>query len=256
MASPIHIPLGAPGIYHLPSSPLHAITGVRMDVCAFAGVAPRGPVRVPVFDEKWLDDRPCVEPERPRRRSVAVVVESFDEYRRLFGGFEGPGLLPYAVATFFEQGGQRAYIVRIVHDYRDAIDSTKPDPVKNAGGVSSGIVPLESTNHLLLQLAARDEGSWGNQLRAAIDFATRVLDFVPGDSLTSITVADGTELPAGSLLRLTLEDKTRVLRLVDTITRERREREPGFRKVGIFNLPLPAKIDSAELVDGILTIDD
>jgi hypothetical protein len=227
-----------------------------MDVCAFAGVAPRGPVRVPVFDEKWLDDRPCVEPERPRRRSVAVAVESFDEYRQLFGGFEGPGLLPYAVATFFEQGGQRAYIVRIVHDYRDAVDPTKPDPVKNAAGVASGVVPFESTNHLLLQLDARNEGSWGNQLRASIDFATRVLDFVPGDSLTSITVADATELPRGSLLRLTLADKTRELRLVDTITRERRETESGFRKVGIFNLPLPAKIESAEVVEGILTIDD
>lgn len=256
MASPIHIPLGAPGIYHLPSSPLHALTGVRMDVCAFVGVAPRGPVRVPVFDEKWLDDRPCVEPKRPHRRSTAVAVESFDEYRRLFGGFEGPGLLPYAVATFFEQGGQRAYIVRIVHDYRDSIDPTKPDPVKNAGGVAWGIVPLESTNHALLRLAARDEGSWGNLLRALIDFATRPLDFLPGDSLTSITVADGTELPPGSLLRLTLEDKTRELRLVDTVTRERREGETGFKKVGILNLPLPAKIQSAEFVDGILTIDD
>jgi uncharacterized protein len=256
MASPIHIPLGAPGIYHFPSSPLHALTGVRMDVSAFVGVAPRGPVRVPVFDEKWRDDRPCVEPERPRRRSVAVAVESFGEYRRLFGGFEGPGLLPYAVATFFEQGGQRAYIVRIVPDYRDSIDSTKPDPVKNAGGVAWGIVPFESTNHVLLRLVARDEGSWGNLLRALIDFTARALDFVSGDSLTSITVADGTELPAGSLLRLTLEDKTRELRLVDTISRERREGESGFKKVGIFNLPLPAKIVSAELVEGILTIDD
>jgi hypothetical protein len=227
-----------------------------MDVCAFAGVAPRGPVRVPVFDEKWLDDRPCVEPERPRRRSIAVAVESFDEYRGLFGGFEGPGLLPYAVAAFFEQGGQRAYIVRVVHDYRDAVDPTKPDPIKNAGGVASGVVPFESTNNLLLQLDARNEGSWGNQLRASIDFATRVLDFVPDVSLTSITVADGTELPAGSLLRLTLADKTRELRLIDTITRERRETEPGFRKVGIFNLPLPAKIESAEVVDGILTVED
>jgi hypothetical protein len=219
-----------------------------MDVCAFVGVAQRGPVRVPVFDEKWLDDRPCVEPERPRRRSTAVAVESFDEYRRFFGGFEGPGLLPYSVATFFEQGGQRAYIVRIVHDYGDA--------AMNAAGVARGILPLESTNHELILLAARNEGSWGNLLRASIDFATRALDFVPAASLTSITVADGAELPAGSLLRLTLADKTRVLRLIDTITRERREGEPGFKKVGIFNLPLPAKIESAELVDGILTIDD
>ena len=116
-----------------------------MDVCAFVGVAPRGPVRVPVIDEQWRDDRPCVEPERPRRRTVAVAVESFDEYRRLFGGFEGPGLLPYAVASFFEQGGRRAYIARIVHEYGDA--------AKNAGGVAHGDVPGAGARCLALQTA-------------------------------------------------------------------------------------------------------
>src|SRR5436853_2724977 len=128
MALPLRIPLGAPGIYKLPDSPLRALTGVRMDVCAFVGVAPRGPVRVPVVNEKWPGDRPLVEDARPLNRTVALAVESFDEYRRLFGGFEGPGLLPYVVAAFFEQGGRRAYVARIVHDYRDKLDSKKPDP--------------------------------------------------------------------------------------------------------------------------------
>src|SRR6185369_2061484 len=145
MALPLRIPTGAPGIYKLPDSPLRALTGVRMDVCAFVGVAPRGPVRVPVVNEKWLDDRPCVEDQRPRRRTVAVPIESFDEYRRLFGGFEGPGLLPYAVASFFEQGGQRAYIARIVHDYRDKLVPTNPDPVMNAAAVAEGVVPGAGT---------------------------------------------------------------------------------------------------------------
>ena len=44
------------------------------------------------------------------------MVESWDDYAERFGSFEGPGLLPYAVAAFFQQGGQRAQIVRIVHD--------------------------------------------------------------------------------------------------------------------------------------------
>ncbi|HEX5703537.1 MAG TPA: phage tail sheath C-terminal domain-containing protein [Pyrinomonadaceae bacterium] len=256
MASPIHIPLGAPGIYHVPTSPLHALTGVRMDVCAFVGVAPRGPVRAPVFNEEWQDDGPCVEPERPRRRSVPVAVEDFNEYRRLFGGFEGPGLLPYSVAAFFEQGGRRAYIVRIVHDYRDPLAPAKPDPVKNAGGVAWGVVPLESTNHVLLRLGARNEGSWGNLLRASLNFATRPLDFEPTGSVTSITVADGSELPPGTLLRLTLDDATRALRLVETVTRERRDDRSGFRKVGIFNFALPTKVKSAEVVEGVLALDD
>lgn len=247
MSFPIHIPLGAPGIYHLPSSPLHALTGVRMDVCAFVGVAPRGPVRVPVFDEKWLDDRPCVEPPRPRRRSVAVAVEDFAEYRRLFGGFEGPGLLPYAVASFFEQGGQRAYITRIVHDYGD--------PLLDAGAIASGIVPGAGTDFLPLRLCARNEGTWGNLLRASLSFATRPLEFESSQA-TSITVADATEFPAGALLRLTMKDATRELRVVDLVERQRQPDKTGFQKIGILNLPLPGDLESAEIVEGILVIDD
>ena len=82
-----------------------------MDVCAFVGVAPRGPARMPFTDEDWLESG--LDPDRLRgsldastlRRpgaaappSVAVPVDSWDDYTRLFGAFEGPGRLPYAVA--------------------------------------------------------------------------------------------------------------------------------------------------------------
>jgi hypothetical protein len=130
-----------------------------MDVCAFVGVAPRGPVRVPVVNETWSDDVPCVEPGRPRRRTVAVPVESFDDYRRVFGGFEGPGLLPYSVAAFFEQGGRRAYVARIVTDYSD--------PSKNAAAVASGTVAAGMLAPSMT-LLARCFGTWGNPLRGAL----------------------------------------------------------------------------------------
>jgi hypothetical protein len=71
--------LGAPGIAFLPQERQRTLSGVRMDVCAFLGVVPRGPARVPVVNEQWPGDRPCVEPQRPRRRTVTVPVESFDE---------------------------------------------------------------------------------------------------------------------------------------------------------------------------------
>ncbi|MDQ6830708.1 MAG: hypothetical protein M3081_17750, partial [Gemmatimonadota bacterium] len=108
-------PLGAPGLYWLPPHPIRALTGERMDVCAFVGVAPRGPARVPLFGASWAPG--TCEEGATGTRSVPVAVESWDEYVRTFGAFEGPGLLPYAVASFFENGGARAYIVRIVHEY-------------------------------------------------------------------------------------------------------------------------------------------
>ena len=116
------IALGAPGVYTLEPEPIRRLTGVRLDACAFVGVAPRGPCRMPVVDNTALhsDDWRMCDPLRDRLRSVAVRVESFDAYRRLYGSYEGPGLLPYAVASFLEQGGREAWIVRIVHDHQDA----------------------------------------------------------------------------------------------------------------------------------------
>ena len=51
--------LGAPGIYEIPPDPLRALTGARMDVCAFVGVAPRGPARPPTFPGVDWAERPC-----------------------------------------------------------------------------------------------------------------------------------------------------------------------------------------------------
>jgi uncharacterized protein len=255
MSLPLRIPLGAPGIYTLPDSPMRALTGVRMDVCAFAGVAPRGPVRVPVVNEKWRDDRPCVEDERPRQRTVAIAVESFDEYRRLFGGFEGPGLLPYAVAAFFEQGGRRAYIARIAHDYRDKADPNKPDAAMNAGGVATGVVPGAEDAAVPLRLRARNEGSWGNRLRAALDFTVRPLLFAQS-TLNSLILYEETMLPAGALLRLTLGSKERVLRLAAVVDRQPNPSRTGLVLQVELDQSVATGIESAEVIEGILSIDD
>lgn len=241
------IRLGAPGIYPYPTVPLRALTGVRMDVCAFAGVAPRGPARVPIFDEKWRDDRPCVEPERPRSRTSPVAVESFDEYRRLYGGFEGPGLLPYAVAAFFEQGGRRAYIARVVHDYAVAADNEK--------GVAYGVVVGAQTSVGLLRLRARNEGIWGNKLRAALEFSARPLYFESATT-TGLRLPSDTELQAGSLLRLTLPGGTRVLRFAVSVFKRQRLSVPGSMLEATFDQTTVAVPETAEIVEGTLVVDD
>ena len=104
----IGVPLGPPGVYFAPVAPAPQLTIEPMDVAGFAGVAPRGPA--------WeLVDDPALSEQGPfRARSVAVPLDRWDDYLELFGAFEGPGLLPYAVAAFFAQGGRRAYVVRIV----------------------------------------------------------------------------------------------------------------------------------------------
>jgi hypothetical protein len=245
-----HLPsirLGAPGIYQYPTVPLRALTGVRMDVCAFLGVAPRGPARVPIFDEKWRDDRPCVEPARPRSRTHPVAVESFDEYRRLYGGFEGPGLLPYAVAAFFEQGGRRAYIGRVVHDYDAAAENEK--------GVASGLIPGAHTTVGPLRLRAQSEGEWGNKLRAALEFTARPLYFESA-GMSHLTLPSDTELQADSLLRLTLPGGTRILRFAASVVRQARVDAPGSVLQATFDQSTVAVPEFAEIVEGTLLIDD
>ena len=149
-----------------------------MDVCAFVGVAPRGPARVPYTDEEWLEagsTRPLaarcatsrVDPTRPRRVGRGAGG-GWDEYTRLFGGFEGPGRLPYAVAAFFEQGGRRAYIVRIVHDVPDA--TRRPAPRSAAAGLAAAGAPAPASGS-----APATRAAGATALRAALSFATRPL---------------------------------------------------------------------------------
>ena len=99
------VALGAPGVIYVPQSAPRVLVGVRMDIAAFAGVAPRGPAFELADPHAWAFPDGVV-----RTRSVPVVVGSWDDYAERFGSFEGPGLLPYAVAAFFQQGGQRALI--------------------------------------------------------------------------------------------------------------------------------------------------
>jgi hypothetical protein len=190
--------LGAPGIYVRPDERIRELTGVPMDVAAFAGVAPRGPCRVPLADRKrpdapWAWDPGAVGPTR----TVAVPVESWDEYRRLFGGLDGGGLLPHAVASFFEQGGRRAYILRIVHEY--------PTPAENAAGVARLRLPgIASSDGQEIAVRARDEGVWGDGLVVTLSFQTRPLSVSAASTRAHLAIDAETPLPVGSLIRATL----------------------------------------------------
>jgi len=224
------------------------LTGVRMDVCAFCGVAPRGPARVPVVNEQWPDTVPQVEPGRPINRTQAYAVESFTAYQQLYGGFEGPGLLPFAVAAFFEQGGQRAYIARIVHDYGDG------DP-RNKLRVASGTILGASTPAGPLIVHARNEGSWGNLLRVQLSFQTNPLAFESATS-TELVVDESTPIAAGEMLRLTFADGSRALRVVSDLVSQPRSDGPGSQLIAVLDTPAPATTQSAEVVAATLDADD
>ena len=82
-----------PGVYiEELSSGVHSITGVATSIAAFIGWGPQGPIDEAVFIQSWAD------------------------YEALFGGLDTRSLLGYSVNQFFANGGQQAYIVRLVWD--------------------------------------------------------------------------------------------------------------------------------------------
>jgi uncharacterized protein len=237
--------LGAPGIYDLAPPPLRALTGVRMDVCAFAGVAPRGPARV--RGGAW----PAASPGEPAvHRTVARAVESWDEYQRLYGGYEGPGLLPYAVASFFEQGGRRAYVARVVHRYDGPGDAEGA-----ARGAVPGVHPAGLPAEGGLPLRARDEGSWGDALRAHLRFRTRPLLPLRREG-AELILERREELPPGAVLAFTRADGSRALREVVGLEEEwdRPGRGVRVRRVALDAPPPAGPLGRVEVVEGEMEV--
>jgi hypothetical protein len=169
--------LGAPGVYRVPRRDVPVLRTERLDVAGFVGVAPRGPVDLP------------------------VALDSWSEYRQLFGGFEGPGRLPFAVHAFFAQGGVRAMVLRVSPLPR------LPDPAALAAHAGHELVvgaPAEAgrpAGRRALELLARDEGSWGDLLQVRWDFEARQ-QFAATLRQGVLDLPDGVLLPARSLLRL------------------------------------------------------
>ncbi|TYB64794.1 phage tail sheath family protein [Nonomuraea sp. PA05] len=249
--------LGAPGVYYLPEVPQPRAAVERLDVAAFVGIAPRGPAYERVDD---VADVAASGREVSHRRSVPVPVESWDEYAELFGEFEGPGLLPDAVAAYFAQGGRRAYIVRVVAAAQDPPGELRPPPGCAAFSVLPG-----------LGLRARNEGCWGNRLLITWSYVTRVLTAtVTGRAgATEIVLGPGSAVVPGSVLRLTAArttgtsgttgttTATAAIVVVRLVERRGHAQDAGTDLVAICEPGRPAGPGTTvELVEGRLEVTD
>jgi uncharacterized protein len=122
-----------PGVYieEIPSA-VHTITGVATSIAAFAGWAPKGPT------------------------DKATLVQSFSDYEREFGGLDSRSLLGYCVSQFFNNGGNEAYIVRLVANA--AVVAANPAD-KQAVAAS---VAIPGAGGDAFTVTAIDEGQWAN----------------------------------------------------------------------------------------------
>lgn len=239
-------PLGAPGAFALPDAKAVSLHPQRMDVCAFVGVAPRGPAYVPLVDAQWPSGTGMVtQAERPLQRSVAVPVRSFDDYRRVFGGFEGPGNLPHAVATYFEQGARLAWVVRIV--------PTRAGPSLGDGCAKGQLQGAFSTP---LGLIARNEGSWGNRLEVRSGFTSTAVSFEWLSSDHRVLAPLSTPVTAGSVLRIVPTSGEPVLTRVEALVAVRDERLARSSWQLVLDQPVGAQPLALELVEAWLQASD
>lgn len=154
-----------PGVYieEIPSG-VRTITGVATSVTAFLGRAGRGPT-----------DDDVASP---------LVVNSYGDFERHFGGLDPDYPMGYAVRDFFLNGGGQAAIVRLFKEQAEGESAATPARARIDVGTGGAVLRLE----------AASPGSWGNTLRVRIDHDV------------SAEVAGGMGLAATDLFNLTVRD--------------------------------------------------
>jgi phage tail sheath protein FI len=126
-----------PGVYvEEVSSGIRPIEGVSTSTAAFVGVTAKGIPNRATFVTKW------------------------EQFVRAFGAHITNSFLPYAVAQFFDNGGQRCYIVRVLNDV-SAVQSTRDLPSRETGGVPANT----------LRIKAKGSGAWGNDISVRVEDA-------------------------------------------------------------------------------------
>ncbi|MCM8882051.1 MAG: hypothetical protein LC541_01785 [Candidatus Thiodiazotropha sp.] len=144
-----------PGVYE-DRNRQRTFRDVRMDVAAFIGLTERGPVSTPVPIDSWRD------------------------YLSVFGDPGEGRLLADSVHLFFANGGRRCVVVRVLSYAETTV----------TGGAATARWNFEGLSHrdgTLIEISARNPGSWGNRLEIEADFRNHPL---------LLQLPDATELAA------------------------------------------------------------
>src|SRR5262249_50588744 len=114
----------------------------------------------------------------------AVLVESWSDFARQFGGLDSRSYLGYAVNQFFGNGGQKAYIIRLA--WTDALTAS----ATSVGGT--------------LNLWASSPGQWANNFQI-------VVTIQPGGSLFNVQVQDANGAIQETFLNLSVTSAVAVI---------------------------------------------
>ena len=189
----------APGVYMEElSSGNRPIAPVSTSVAAFIGVAQKGPV-----DE-------------------ATLVTNFSEFVKLFGG--ALRLIPntqehylyYMVRHFFEQGGGRCYVVRVIPNLGAAVASS----ITFDGQRLDKSIPDTVSVADALEVEAANPGIWGDDLAVRLTNTTPYSVLLADDAAATddtLLLQENTDVRRGALLWIVTEVTGTVVG-VDTTT--------------------------------------
>lgn len=170
-------------------------TANATSVALFAGVAPKGPIG-------------SVDAETNVYAGEPVLVESWSAYVATFGNFDtikDPvtlkdvlSYLPYAVYSYFQNGGRSAYVVR-------AIDSANPGTAASVSisGYALDDPAMEDASDTAFTLSARYPGLWGNNLAYSL-------------TQQELLISDGTVTDQIFTLKIYVKDQSGNYELVET----------------------------------------
>src|SRR5262249_53603159 len=168
-----------PGVYYErvdASAP--AISALRTDIAGFVGIATRGPLH------------------------QALPVQSRRQFQAYFGDFTGAGYLAYAARAFFENGGQRCWVVRVASET----------------AATAGIT-LRIDGNDCWRITASSPGVWGNDLEIAIRETRRSQTLTDPRLSTpeASVVASVTGFARGAHVRLSQDNATSIYKVVSEV---------------------------------------
>ena len=137
-----------PGVYieEIPSG-VRTITGVSTSVTAFVGYFHRGPL------------------------DTAVRIFNIGDFEREFGGLHPDDETGYAIQQFFLNGGATAWVVRVASAAAPA--AAAAELTLRDAAAAPGPALRVFAGRQLRGVSVPDPGTWGDNLRLQVDYATR-----------------------------------------------------------------------------------
>lgn len=147
-----------PGLYYEAVPPQAEVSPLRSDVAGFLGRTRRGPI------------------------GVAVRVAEWREFEREFGGLETGSLTAYAIRSYFENGGEIAWVIRLAGEGVTTASAEWPGTglvlpghrhLGPGGEVDSQAFLAGSESVTKLSVDAESPGAWANDGRVLIEYYRR-----------------------------------------------------------------------------------